>query len=57
MKCRSCFAIQLKYLRAGSSQRRSSPMPVLAADDVVVGNHARRQRFVEPHLLFLLGDL
>src|ERR1043166_10258994 len=26
-KCRSCLAIQLKYSRAGSSQRRSSPMP------------------------------
>src|SRR4051794_4844488 len=28
MKCRSCFAIQLKYLCAGSSQRRSSPNPL-----------------------------
>ena len=27
-KCRSCLAVQLKYWRPGSSQRRSSPIPV-----------------------------
>src|ERR1035437_7342137 len=26
-KCASCLSIHSKYLRAGSSQRRSSPMP------------------------------
>ena len=27
-KCGSCLAVQLKYLRTGSSRRWSSPMPV-----------------------------